>query len=81
MVNENMLTEREALMRVDAKQMILFLHPMIDPEVYIYICIHVCIYTYICMYIYLYMYICIYTYIYCMYTYVGIRVKRYERGT
>jgi hypothetical protein len=32
MVNENMLTEREALMRIDAKQMIFFLHPMIDPE-------------------------------------------------
>jgi hypothetical protein len=32
MVNENMLTEREALMRIDAKQMIFFLHPMIDPD-------------------------------------------------
>ena len=32
MVKENMLTEREALMRIDAKQMIFFLHPMIDPD-------------------------------------------------
>ena len=30
MVKEHLLTEREALMRIDPKQMVYFLHPMID---------------------------------------------------
>lgn len=31
MVQENLITEREALLRLDAEQMNFFLHPMIDP--------------------------------------------------
>ena len=33
MVREGMLTEREALTRVDADQMEFFQHPMIDPRI------------------------------------------------
>jgi pyruvate,orthophosphate dikinase len=33
MVREGLITEREALLRLDAKQMDFFLHPMIDPAV------------------------------------------------
>ncbi len=32
MVQERMITEREALMRIDAKSMDYFLHPMVDPS-------------------------------------------------
>ena len=31
MVHEKLLTEREALLRIDAKKMTYFLHPVIDP--------------------------------------------------
>ena len=32
MVHEKLISEREALMRIDAQQMDYFLHPMIDPS-------------------------------------------------
>ena len=33
MVQEGLITEREALLRIDAEQMTFFLHPMIDPAI------------------------------------------------
>lgn len=33
MVQEQVITEREALLRVDPNQMSLFLRPMVDPEI------------------------------------------------
>ena len=36
MVQDRMITEREALMRIDAKNMYYFLHPMVDPRAVMY---------------------------------------------
>jgi pyruvate,orthophosphate dikinase len=33
LVHEKLLTEREALLRIDAKKMDYFLHPIIDPKI------------------------------------------------
>jgi pyruvate,orthophosphate dikinase len=40
MVQDRMITEREALMRIDAKNMDYFLHPMVDPRagMFVYFC-------------------------------------------
>lgn len=44
MVHEKLLTEREALLRIDANKMTYFLHPIIDPSLGT-VCMYLCIYT------------------------------------
>ena len=48
LVHEKLLTEREALLRIDAKKMDFFLHPIIDPNIGLFFCLILC--TFICLF-------------------------------